>query len=276
MPPTSGYAHSERLFWFLENVTAREGTLFPQLKFEVEPMTRKIYSYLEKDYTISLDKVKKESISANSESVKAHASTAPSQAAAPKSKAPIIAREEALAIVNAHIANKNLVKHCIAVEGAMRSLARHFGEDEDMWGIAGLMHDADWEETTEDPAAHTSKTISWLKESGETHETLFRTITAHNFMHNGEPEPNNNFEWSLSCCDELTGLITATTLMIPDKKLRSVQISSIMKKFKNKKFAAALDRDRIALCEAKLGIPLEQFTQIVLEGMIEKEEELGL
>lgn len=278
MPPTSGYGHSERLFWFLENVTAREGTLFPQLKFEVDSLTRKVYSYLEKEYNISLDKVKKESITANTDAVKEHEKThAPAQVKkSPTPKANLIAREEALKIVDSNIANKNLVKHCVAVEGAMRSLARHFGEDEDMWGLAGLMHDADWEKTAEDPSIHTTKTIEWLKEAGETNEVLIEAIAAHNYMHNNHPEPKDNFEWSLSCCDELTGLITATTLMLPDKKLRSVKISSIMKKFANKKFAAALDRDHIALCETKLGIPLEQFMQIVLDGMIEKEQELGL
>jgi putative nucleotidyltransferase with HDIG domain len=188
----------------------------------------------------------------------------------------MITRDEALALVNAHIANKNLVKHCIAVEGAMEALARHFGEDEELWGIIGLLHDADWEQTAAEPEQHTRKTIAWLSEAGHAHDTVTRAILAHAHFINGEPAPENRLEWSLFCCDELTGLITASALVTPEKKLDLLTIPSIMKKFRSKNFAAAVNRDDIALCEEKLGIPLEEFTGIVLNGMISKSQELGL
>lgn len=188
----------------------------------------------------------------------------------------MIHREVALQVVNDHIKNKNLVKHCIAVEGAMRALARHFGEDQDLWGIVGLMHDADWEETAHDATLHTIKTVEWLKDAGEEDEAIFRAILAHNFRTNPEPAPETNMEWSLSCCDELTGLITAAVLVTPERKLSLIEVPSILKKFKSKNFAAAVNREDIALCEEKLGIPLEQFAQIVLDGMREKSAELGL
>ncbi|MCX7996438.1 MAG: lysine--tRNA ligase [Patescibacteria group bacterium] len=268
MPPTSGYAHSERLFWFLENVTAREGTLFPQLKYEVEQQTRELYEPILKPLNITLDK---ETSGAGTYKKSGKAKKAPTV-----NYQPVIPREKALALVNDHIANKNLVKHCIAVESAMRALARHFGEDEDLWGLVGLMHDADWEETSHDATLHTLKTVAWLKEAGETNETVFRAILAHNFMTNPEPAPETRLEWSLFCCDELTGLITAAALVLPDKKLSSLTLPSIMKKFRNPKFAAAVDRDHIALCEKKLGIPLEEFVQIVWDGMKTYAVELGL
>ena len=265
MPPTSGYAHSERLFWFLENVTAREGTLFPQLKFEVEDLTRKVYEKMLKPLNITLDKTP---VAKPEQKPKEKKSFAP---------VPGISRDQALQLVNDHIANKNLVKHCIAVEGAMRALAEHFGENPDEWGLAGLLHDADWEATgTEDMNAHTLKTIEWIEAAGDTTPEIKRAILAHNFAVNGEPMPQSTMEWSLCCCDELTGLITAATLVTPEKKLALVEIPSIMKKFKSKNFAAAVNRDDITRCEQKLKIPLEQFVQIVLDGMRAKSDELGL
>lgn len=266
MPPTSGYAHSERLFWFLENVTAREGTLFPQLKHEVDKQTRELYEPVLGPLNIRLDKAPPKS----SPEKKRQAQAAEGEGSLS------ISREEALAILNSQIENKNLVKHCIAVEGAMRALARHFGGNEDVWGMAGLMHDADWEKTSHDPTLHTIKTIEWLKAAGENNGYLHRAILAHNFAINLEPAPQSKMEWSLSCCDELTGLITAAALVLPDKKLSSLTTASIMKKFRNTKFAAAVDREHISLCEQKLGIPLEEFIDIVWSGMIEKAEELGL
>lgn len=265
MPPTSGYAHSERLFWFLENVTAREGTLFPQLKFEVEEMTRKVYEKMLQPLNITLDK--------------AVPTKQPQKPAQKKSFAPLpgLSREEALKLVNDHIVNKNLVKHCIAVEGAMRALAIHFGENPEEWGMAGLLHDADWEATgTADMNAHTLKTIEWIEAAGDTTPEVKRAILSHNFAINQEPIPQSPMEWALCCCDELTGLITAATLVTPEKKLSLVEVPSIMKKFKSKNFAAAVNRDDITRCEAKLKIPLEQFVQIVLDGMRAQSDELGL
>jgi putative nucleotidyltransferase with HDIG domain len=187
----------------------------------------------------------------------------------------MITYHQAFDIVDSHIENKNLVKHCIAVEAAMRALARHFNEDEDLWGMAGLLHDADWEVCKEDFDMHTKKTIEWINEAGGTDERIINAIVAHNYNHTKQ-EPQNNLEWSLYCCDELTGLITATALMTPDKKLASVELKSVKKKFKNKKFAAAVSREQITLCEEKLGIPLDEFMQIVLDGMKQDAERLGL
>jgi lysyl-tRNA synthetase class 2 len=187
-----------------------------------------------------------------------------------------LTRERALEIVNTNIQNKNLVKHCLCVEAAMRGLAKHFGQNQDLWGIIGLLHDADWEITEQNPDQHTRKTVEWIQNEGETNETLIRTILAHNHAHNAEPPPNNTLEWALYTCDELTGLIVATTLVRPDKKLSSVDVQAIMKKFKTKSFAAPVDREQIQLCEEKLGIKLEDFIGLVLTSMQTIASDLGL
>ena len=158
----------------------------------------------------------------------------------------------------------------------MRGLAKHFYQDEDLWGVIGLLHDADWELTEPTPDQHTRKTVEWVKEAGEDNEKIMRTILAHNHKLNKEPEPNNTIEWALYTCDELTGLIVATTLVRPDKKLSSVEVSSVMKKFNTKSFAAPVDREQIKLCEEKLGIKLEDFIGIILKSMQEIAPTLGL
>lgn len=259
MPPTSGYAHSERLFWYLENCTAREGVLFPQLKHDVDALTMKIYDHRLNEHGINL----------------ATMTASPAHTTPDQSLELSITREQAFAIVDQHIDNKNLVKHCVAVEAAMRSLARHFGANEDVWGITGLLHDADWEVTEAEPTQHTKQTEAWIRETGENSEELIRAIHAHNF-HYTSVEPKTIMELALYTCDELTGLITATALMQPEKTIASVTVKSVLKKFKNKKFAAAIDREQILQCESKLGISLDRFIEIVLSGMTAYADELGL
>jgi putative nucleotidyltransferase with HDIG domain len=172
--------------------------------------------------------------------------------------------------------NQNLRRHCYAVEAVMRGLAKHFGEDENVWGIAGLLHDADYEKTKNDPSKHVVTVVSWLKEAG-IDESIIKAIQAHGWKYvSGCPEPSNNFEWSLYCCDELTGLIVAVALVRPDRKLSSVTVESVIKKWNVSSFAAGANRSQIALCEEKLGIKLEEFVRIALSAMQGIHEELGL
>lgn len=195
---------------------------------------------------------------------------------AKKSSNKHLSREKAMEILRSHMKNQNLIKHCLAVEAAMKALARHFGEDEELWGVAGLLHDADYELTKNDTSRHASTTVSWLKEA-EADERITDAVLSHawNFVE-GCPEPKNNLEWSLYCCDELTGLIVAVALVRPDKKLSSVSVESVLKKWDNKSFAAGASRDQIALCEEKLGIKLSEFVGIVLSAMQGTSKELGL
>lgn len=184
-------------------------------------------------------------------------------------------REEAIELLHAHMQNANLRRHCYAVETVMRALARHFGEDEDVWGIAGLLHDADYEETKEITQEHSHHVVSWLKEK-HADERIINAILAHAWKFvEVNPEPSNEMEWSLYCCDELTGFIVAVAL-IKGKSLANVTVESVLKKFPVTGFAAGVHRPQIKLCEEKLGIKLEDFVGIALKAMQDIHEDLGL
>lgn len=175
-------------------------------------------------------------------------------------------REQALELLHANMQNPNLRKHCYAVEAVMRALARKFGEDEDVWGIAGLLHDADYEQTKESPKDHTHTVIGWLKEH-DVDPRINEAILSHGWgFVEGNAQPKNNMEWSLYTCDELTGFITAVAL-VKGRTLDNVDVASILKKFPKKDFAAGVHRGQIKMCEEKLGIPLEEFIEIALEAM---------
>ena len=185
-------------------------------------------------------------------------------------------REEALTLLHAHMQNANLRRHCYAVGFALRALARRLGGDADEWEILGILHDADWEETKESPDQHTRKTLEWLKERGIIDGPLVHALMSHNVKHTGLAKLVGNLEWALETVDELTGFIVAVALVRPEKKLETVSVESVMKKWKTKVFAKAVSRDQIAQCEEKLKIPLNEFIHITLTAMQEHHEELGL
>jgi uncharacterized protein len=185
-------------------------------------------------------------------------------------------RDEAIKLLYDNMQSPNLRRHCLAVEAVMRALARHFKEDVDSWGIAGLLHDADYELTKTDTQQHTKKVVEWLS-SYDTGDDIKNAILAHGWgFVEGNPQPSNKMEWSLYSCDELTGFIVAVALTRPSKQLADVTLESIKKKWRERSFAAGVDRDQVANCEAKLGIPLEEFMQIGLTAMQGIAEELGL
>ena len=198
----------------------------------------------------------------------------------------MISREKALEILHQNMQNQNLRRHCYAVEAVMWALAKKLGGDQEKWGIVGLLHDGDYEKTKDKPEEHTLLMHEWLQELGETDQEILEAILSHNYEHTGKPaspktslggnQPKNKLEWSLYCCDELTGFIVACALVMPDKKLSSVKVDSVLKKMKDKAFAAAVKREQIALCQEKLGIPLEEFVKIALEAMQGISGELGL
>ncbi len=185
-------------------------------------------------------------------------------------------RDEAYKLVNDWTKNKNLVKHMLAVEAEMRALAKHFGEDEDLWGIAGLVHDADYEKVSEDLQKHSLVTIKELEKRGADQQ-IIDAVAAHVWKWNKDaPEPKNEMEWSLYTCDELSGFIIACALVRPDKKLSSLTVDSVMKKWPQKSFAAGVHRDQIELCESRLHIPLPEFVKIALTAMQGIHSDLGL
>lgn len=187
-------------------------------------------------------------------------------------------REQAIEILHKNMQNQNLRRHCYAVEVVMKSLAKRLGHEDEAedWGIAGLLHDADWEMTQNEPSKHTHLVTDWIREV-EPDPKLENAIYTHAWGYvEGNPEPSTKMEWSLYTCDELTGLIVACALVKPDRKLSSVTVETVMNKWNQKAFAAGVNRDQIANCEGKLGIPLREFVQIALEAMQSIAPELGL
>lgn len=166
----------------------------------------------------------------------------------------------------------------------MRALARRFKENEDKWGIVGLLHDGDYEKTRATPEKHTLMMIEWLKKAlrqaqgkpSKDDKEILSAILSHNYAHTGQNPPKNRLEWSLYCCDELTGFIVAVALVRPDKKLSSVSVESVLKKWDEKSFAAGVKREQIKECEGRLGIPLPDFIDIALSAMQGISNDLGL
>jgi len=181
-------------------------------------------------------------------------------------------REEALDSIKANVENKNLIKHMLATEAIMRALARRLGEDEEEWGLTGLLHDIDMELTEGDMNIHSKLGADLARELGAS-EAIAHAILCHNETH-GIPR-ETKLDKALFCADPLTGLITAATLVRPDKKLAGLEAKSVIKKFKQKSFAAGVDREQISLC-SEIGLELDEFIQLGVEAMQGIAKELGL
>lgn len=180
-------------------------------------------------------------------------------------------REMAYKLVVEKIGEGNLLKHIISVEALMRRLAEHFGEDADRWGLVGLLHDLDYAVTAEAPEKHTFVTSEWLVVYPEIDDAMKYAIQCH-----ADHKPCiSKMDWALYAADPTTGLLTAAALMHPTRKIAEVQVSSVMKRFKDKRFAAGARRDAIAKC-SELGLTLEEFFGLSLDGMRRIANELGL
>jgi putative nucleotidyltransferase with HDIG domain len=181
-------------------------------------------------------------------------------------------RDEALAIVNEFIENQNLVRHMLAVEAAMRFYAKKYGEDEELWGVTGLLHDFDWEihPTLEE---HPQAGEPFLRERGVPEE-IIRAVQSH-ADHTGVPR-ESRMEKALFACDEITGLITAVALVRPSRSLEDLKVKSVKKKWKDKSFAAGANREEIAQGAEEFGIDLWEHVANVIEAMRSVAPELGL
>ncbi|MCD6385790.1 HDIG domain-containing protein [Candidatus Sumerlaeota bacterium] len=184
-----------------------------------------------------------------------------------------LTRDEVISLVNEHITNENLRKHCLATEAIMRKVAERLGEDVDDWGLIGLIHDLDYEQTKDDPARHTLVTADILRQKGVP-EDYIQAIISHNEAVPGT-QRSSPLEHLLAAGDNITGLIVATALVMPDKKLASVKPKSVRKRMKEKAFARAVDRSAILECE-QAGIPIDEFIQLCLQAMQEISDQLGL
>lgn len=170
-------------------------------------------------------------------------------------------REEAWRLVQDKIKNENLRKHILAVEAVMRGLAQHFGEDAEIWACAGLLHDIDYEETLNDPSAHGKRGAEFLRGLG-VEDVIVNAVLAH-----ADKAPRDSLiNKCIFCADPVTGLVVAAALVRPDKKLAGVEVKNLLKRFKEKRFAAGADRDRISACE-QAGLSLEEFLGLALQSM---------
>lgn len=185
----------------------------------------------------------------------------------------IMKREEALALLKEYVKNENMIKHCLASEAVMDALAERLGEDREQWSLAGLLHDLDVEITDADLRIHGLKTVEILREKGVDPE-IIEAIRLHNEGAHGDKR-TSVFHHALAAGETITGLIIATALVYPDKKLASVKTKSITKRMKEKAFARSVDRDTIRECEL-IGIPLPEFAELSLRAMQGIHEELEL
>jgi putative nucleotidyltransferase with HDIG domain len=181
-------------------------------------------------------------------------------------------RKYALLSVESNIENPNTIKHMLATEAVMKALAVRLGEDEDEWGIVGLIHDVDVELTEDDPASHSTLGADMARDMGA-NENVAKAILCHNQMHGIACV--TPMEKALYCTDPLTGLITASVMIRPDQKIAGLTLDSLKKRYDEKRFAAGANRDQIALCTA-LGIELDDFLSLGLTAMQAAVDQLGL
>jgi putative nucleotidyltransferase with HDIG domain len=184
----------------------------------------------------------------------------------------LLTREEAFSLVRKNVQKRNVVYHMLAVEAIMRSLAKHLGEDEDKWGLAGLLHDVDYEKTEATPERHSLLAEGMLRDLVS--EEIIRAVKTHNHPYT-HVMPETGMEKALIACDAISGLLIACALVMPSKKLAEVKVESVAKKFKDKDFARGADRERIAVCE-EISVPKEKFFEVALAGLKSTASEIGL
>jgi len=179
-------------------------------------------------------------------------------------------REEAWKLVKKCVKNSDFRKHMLATEAVMRDLAVRLGEDKELWGLVGIVHDVDYEKTTEDPKQHGLVSVQILEELG-VEDSIKQAIKAHA----GHIEPETKLDKGLFAVDLLTWLIMAAALIHPNKSLNSIDAQFVLNRFKERSFARGANREQIATCE-NLGLSLEEFIAIGLKAMQKVADQLGL
>ncbi|MEW6724702.1 MAG: HD domain-containing protein [Bacillota bacterium] len=181
-------------------------------------------------------------------------------------------RNQQLIEVKKHVKNKNLIKHMLAVEAVMRELARHFGEDEEMWAMAGLLHDIDYDLTKDDPQRHSQVGADLLADQGMP-AAVVQAVRVHNEVHG--LARTTLLDKTLYAVDPVTGLIVAAALIHPEKRLSAIDADFVLNRFGEKSFARGANREQIKSCE-ELGLDLSQFIELSLKAMQESAADLGL
>lgn len=182
-------------------------------------------------------------------------------------------RDDAEKLLKQYVKNDRMLNHCYAAAAVMRALARKLGEDESKWALAGLLHDIDIEVTDADLSRHGLEAEKILAENGVDPE-IIDAVVMHNEMVAGRKR-STRFHHALAAGETITGLIIATTLVYPDKRLASVKTKSVVKRMKEKAFAASVNRDIIMECEL-IGIPLNEFAELSIQAMLGISDTLGL
>ncbi len=181
-------------------------------------------------------------------------------------------RERALALLHKHNQSQSLRSHALAVEATMRHIAWQWGENEDYWAEVGLLHDVDYEEYPEEHLKHTPEIL----QSAGYDEEFIRAVLAHGWGICTDVKPEKRMEKALYAADELCGLVTAAAYMRPSRSVVDLEVPSLKKKFKDKKFAAGVDRQIIQQGCELLDITLEELMQLVIDGMRQNHEEIGV
>lgn len=185
---------------------------------------------------------------------------------------PIPTRAETLALLKTYNQSESLIRHALAVEGVMRYMARKYGEDEETWGVVGLIHDLDYEQF---PDQHCHKTEAILKENNWP-DDLIRAVISHGWGICTDVKPETRMEKVLFAIDELTGLVATSALVRPTKSVLDMQTKSVKKKWKDKRFAAGVDRSIIERGADLLGVELGDLINDTIMGMREVADEIGL
>jgi hypothetical protein len=174
-------------------------------------------------------------------------------------------------LLTLHVKNRNLVKHCLACEAVLGALARHFGEDEQSWRLAGLLHDLDYDQTADAPDIHGTIAARMLEELG-VDSGIVHAVLAH-----ADKAPRESrLDKALWVVDPLTGLVVAAALIRPEKKLAAIDAQFVINRMKEKGFARGASREQIRACETELGLPLDQFVAIGVKAMQGVADDLGL
>lgn len=243
MPPTSGYGQSERVFWFFENISGKEGTLFPQLRNEVEKLTKEIYPNIKFQKS-----VKNPSDKSDNNTSKADLSRLPS-------------RIDALKLLEEHVKEPYQILHAKMVAKSMEAYAQKFKENEDLWYVTGLLHDLDYDKF---PDEHPKESLKWFAEWSYPEE-MIHAVSSH-AMSSGrtDTKPKTQLDFALIACDEMSGLIYAYSLMRPTG-FEGMEAKSVMKKFKDKAFAAKIDREEILMGVEGLGVELKEHIELLIK-----------
>jgi putative nucleotidyltransferase with HDIG domain len=182
-----------------------------------------------------------------------------------------VTRDEAVAIVRKYSQRDITVRHLISVEGVMRALARHFGEDEHRWGLAGLFHDLDQDITHEQIERHGHLSVEWLQNEGFDDDAVLNAVLAHAY----EENQTDLMSKAIVHADGVAGLLVACALVRPDKAV-GMKVSSVKKKLKEKSFAPGVERDKIRGVEESIGVPLDEFLTVSISGLQEVAPEIGI